>query len=139
MSERLRTCIERTVNQTPSEKTIRDGFLARAKRGLLTRDENPQTHFCVYFAGYDPQSEMVFVGHHIKSGLWLFNGGHIDEGEIPMEALRREVGEEWGNGIRLDDEYAPSLLTITKIENPTRQKCNVEKNIKRAIENDVCV
>lgn len=121
--------IETATSQTPFEGTVGDRFLARAKEGLLTRDENPETHFCVYFAGYDPQTKKVFIGHHIKSGLWLFNGGHIDEGEVPMETLHREVGEEWGNGIQVDVEDKPALLTITEINNPTKQKCRLHYDI----------
>lgn len=129
MSERLRTYIETATSKTPSEETVGERFLERAKEGLLTRDENPETHFCVYFAGYDPKAKKIFIGHHIKSGLWLFNGGHIDKGEVPMETLHREVGEEWGNSIRVDVEDKPALLTITEINNPTKQKCRLHYDI----------
>ena len=54
----------------------------RIKQGDFTRDENPASHFCVYFASFDENKKEIFIGHHKKSGLWLFNGGHIDKGEI---------------------------------------------------------
>lgn len=55
-------------------------FLARAREENLSRDENPESHFCVYFAAHDPTARELFLGHHKKSNLWIFNGGHIDKG-----------------------------------------------------------
>ena len=111
------------IQTTPANNTVRDLFIRRASEGLLTRDENPSSHFCVYFSGYDPRTKHIFIGHHKKSDLWLFNGGHIDRGETPIEALRREVSEEWGPHIALKDIPSPSLLSITDIDNPTKQPC----------------
>jgi len=104
-----------------SEQSIAEEFLRRAAEGALTRDENPFTHFCVYFAAYC--NAEVFIGHHKKSGLWLFNGGHIDKDELPGEALEREIGEEWGLEISAATVGSPQLLTITEIDNRTRQTC----------------
>lgn len=129
MSKRLRAHLKRLVEQVAGEEGVKIKFSKRAEEGALTRDENPQTHFCVYFAAFDPKNQQVFIGHHKKSGLWLFNGGHIDEGEMPLEALEREVGEEWGKSIQLDRSYDPSLLTITEINNPTKQKCRLHYDI----------
>src|SRR3990172_186562 len=106
---------------------VKQEFLRRLTEGDITREENPQTHFCVYFAGFDPKTDEVFIGHHKKSGLWLFNGGHIDKGETPNEALFREIGEEWGDvkaiGLPEDAVAGAELLTITEINNPTKQTC----------------
>ena len=91
-------------------------FYMRMEEGSLTRDENPYNHFCVYFAAYDPNAKEVFIGYHKKSGLWLFNGGHIDLGETPRQATIREIGEEWGN-VDYELPDLPNLLTITEIDN----------------------
>ena len=93
-------------------------FVARIGKHKLTRDENPTSHFCVYFAGFDAKAKKVFIGHHKKSGLWLFNGGHIDKGETSEQALRREMEEEWGETVDLQIIGEPKLLTITTIVNP---------------------
>ncbi|MCK9378788.1 MAG: NUDIX domain-containing protein [Candidatus Moranbacteria bacterium] len=85
---------------------------------------NPKSHFCAYFAAYDPKAKQVFVGHHKKSGLWLFNGGHIDEGETMSEILVREIGEEWGLDGNDFEIKPPAFLIITEIDNPTKQPCN---------------
>ncbi len=102
-----------------SQSPVASHFFNRLKEGQLTRDENTNTHFCVYFAAYDAESKQVFIGHHKKSGLWLFNGGHIEKGETPEETLKREIGEEWGLEVALQSIGEPKLLTITHIENPT--------------------
>lgn len=114
--------ITRIANQHKTSKAYAK-YIARVSEGKLTRDENPSTHFCVYFAAYDPIQKEVFIGHHKKSNLWLFNGGHIDQGETPEEALTREIGEEWGVDISPQAIGEPKLLTITEINNPTKQTC----------------
>lgn len=110
------------ITKNFSVSNIAPEFASRVKEGQLTRDENTFSHFCVYFAAYDPDSKDVYIGHHKKSGLWLFNGGHIDKGETPDEALEREIGEEWGVEIDLKGVGEPKLLTITPINNP-KVKC----------------
>jgi len=111
-----------------SEK-ISSKFLQRINDEDLTRDENSESHFCVYFAAYDPEIKQIFIGHHKKSGLWLFNGGHIDEGELPGEALEREIEEEWGMKMQAKDIGNPLLLTITKINNFPKQLCRTHYDI----------
>ncbi|QQG43410.1 MAG: NUDIX domain-containing protein [Candidatus Daviesbacteria bacterium] len=108
---------------------VTERYLQRISEGNLTRDENPYTHFCVYFAAFDPHKKSVFVGHHKKSGLWLFNGGHIDRGEGISDALVRESGEEWGVKIPIEDVKRPLLLTITQIPANQKQICKTHYDI----------
>lgn len=119
-TEELKNIIE---DNFPSDE-ISEKFIKRIEEGNIAKDENPKSHFCVYFAVYDPNIKQVFIGHHKKTGLWLFNGGHIDSGETIQETLIREIDEEWGldgNDFTLNP---PALLTITEINNPTKQPCN---------------
>lgn len=44
----------------------------------------------------DPATSRVLLVHHNATGLWLFPGGHVDDGETPAEAAVREVREETG-------------------------------------------
>jgi len=115
--------LHQILNLFPNLRITQDFVTRISEDGLLTRDENSYSHFCVYFAGFDPSSKKVFIGHHKKSGLWLFNGGHIDKGESPKESLEREISEEWGVKISLEGIGEPKLLTITPINNPTKQIC----------------
>jgi 8-oxo-dGTP pyrophosphatase MutT (NUDIX family) len=123
MKQRLAEEI-REYAQAHTEFPVSSDFVARLDVEIgLTREENPRTHYCVYFAAYDPEAGQIFIGHHKKSSLWLFNGGHIDQGETLEEALLREIGEEWGLGIVIEGIGEPQLLTITEIDNPTKQTC----------------
>lgn len=112
----------RLLKNAPLDPTLKSQFVSRIQEGDLARDENPTSHLCVYFAAYDPIQKMVFMGKHIKSGLWLFNGGHLDEDETLEEALYREMDEEWGI-VQKINIHSPSLFTLTKIENPKKQIC----------------
>ena len=103
-------------------------FKQRVEEGKSTRDENPETHFCVYFLPYDFQSKKVFVVHHKKSGLWLSPGGHIDKDETLLEALNREISEELGIWNVFESEPQPFLFTITPIENSV-QPCKSHYDI----------
>ena len=103
-------------------------FLNRLKQDKFTRDEDPRTHFCVYFLPFNPQSKKFFIVHHKKSGLWLAPGGHIDEGESLLQALNRELAEELGLVNHFADLPSPFLLTVTPIENPI-QPCKLHFDI----------
>ena len=87
-------------------------FLKRLKEGALTRDENPQNHFCTYFLPYNMKNKKVFITHHKKSGLWISPGGHIDKGEGLLDTLNREIYEELGVKQFFPKIPLPFLLTI---------------------------
>lgn len=128
MSSQLAQEIEKLLNNNFA-KEITLLFKQRLREGNLTRDENSESHFCAYFAACDYQKKQVFIGHHIKSGLWLFNGGHIDKSEILRETVKREIDEEWGLDISDLSVGPPSLITTAEIDNPTKQKCKLHLDI----------
>jgi len=110
----------REIAQESKEKDIAEKFLTRLKEGSLTRDENPQTHFCVFFQPYNPATKQVFIADHKKSGLWLSPGGHIDKEEDLLQAVNREISEELGVRSYFPHAPKPFLLTVTYIENGAR-------------------
>ncbi len=82
----------------------------------IARPATPDKHLCVYFALLDDARRSVLLVDHVKAGLWLFPGGHVDEGEDPRSTVLREAAEE----LRIDGEFhprfgeAPLFLTVTK-------------------------
>jgi len=71
-------------------------------------------HYAVDFtiACYIVKDDRVLMIHHRALGKWLPIGGHIDPGEDPDQALRREIQEESGLEVEIVADRAP-------IEDPT--------------------
>ncbi len=128
-SRRLTAAYIQLIQTIPAEPSVRRAWLDRVQHGRLTRDEDAENHLCVYFAGYDAVNRQVFLGHHKKSGLWLFNGGHVDIGELPSETMKREAGEEWGKHIQLEQVYTPSLIAITQVQESAKQRCRTHYDV----------
>ncbi|MFD5089218.1 NUDIX hydrolase [Amycolatopsis thailandensis] len=82
----------------------------------IARPATPDKHLCVYFALFDDARRSVLLVDHVKAGLWLFPGGHVDDGEDPRTTVLREAAEE----LRIDGEFhsrfgdEPLFLTVTK-------------------------
>lgn len=117
------------IRDSDGDSEIKRLFEKRLEEGKLTREENTQSHFCVFFAAYDPDMKLFFLGHHIKANTWIFNGGHIDYGETPEEAVTREIGEEWGTHVHIISVGVPKLLTIKPVEHPERLMCQYHFDI----------
>jgi 8-oxo-dGTP pyrophosphatase MutT (NUDIX family) len=115
--------LEDLIGRKFSNDEVASAYLERIKLGNLTKKENSESHLCTYFAPYDPVAKQVFIGHHKKAGIWLFNGGHIDEGETLRDTLKREIDEEWGLDMHDFEIEEPGLLTFRDIYNPTKQPC----------------
>ncbi|MBD3250289.1 MAG: NUDIX domain-containing protein [Candidatus Pacebacteria bacterium] len=120
--------LKEIIQNYSRQPDIRTKFTQRFDQGQLTRDEHPTSHFCVFFAGFDPEVKKIFLGHHIKADTWIFNGGHIDQGEAPRQTVEREMREEWGEQIGPYQILEPNLLTIKEIENP-RSNCRLHYDI----------
>lgn len=54
----------------------------------------PPKHLVSYFVVVD--GDHVLLVDHIKSGLWLPSGGHVEPGEHPRTTVAREIVEELG-------------------------------------------
>jgi 8-oxo-dGTP diphosphatase len=79
----------------------------------------PPKHLVSYFVPLDAAGRSVLLGDHVKSGLWLPPGGHVEEGEDPRDAVRREAREELGISASFHADAGagqPFFLTST----PTR-------------------
>ncbi len=74
----------------------------------------PSQHLVSYIALVDPDEDGLYLGMHRLAGLHLPMGGHVDPGEHPLAAARRETVEELG----IDADLTvvgdrPLLLTVT--------------------------
>lgn len=107
------------ISLCPDQQTY-DAFKKRLEEGALVRDENPATHFCVYFLPYNAKERKIFIGHHKKSDLWLSPGGHTDKEESILGALNREMAEELGVQNFFQETPVPFLFFLTKIISDTR-------------------
>jgi len=57
----------------------------------------------------------VVLHRHKRLGIWLQPGGHVDPGELPWHAARREATEETGLDVELaatGGEAAPELVHV---------------------------
>jgi 8-oxo-dGTP pyrophosphatase MutT (NUDIX family) len=54
----------------------------------------------------------ILLLRHRRLGIWVQPGGHLEPGEAPWEAARRETGEETGLHVRLAGGPAPDLLHV---------------------------
>jgi 8-oxo-dGTP pyrophosphatase MutT (NUDIX family) len=53
----------------------------------------------------------VVLLHHKRLAMWLQPGGHVDPGETPWDAARRETIEETGLAVRFHDDE-PRLVHV---------------------------
>lgn len=53
------------------------------------------------------KEDKILLMKHSKLGMWLQPGGHIEAGETPDEAARRETLEETGVEIEFIEEFVP--------------------------------
>lgn len=112
-----------------------DVFSKRLTEGHFTRDENIQSHFCVFFFPYNATTKEVFIVHHKKSGFWIAPGGHIDKGEGILQSLNREIQEELGVPDAYKETPSPFLFTTCAIDN-TVQPCKMHYDIWYLLETD---
>lgn len=99
--------------------------LRRARDWLATTDDvfrrvpprTPPVHLVAYAVLRDPGDGAVLLVDHRRSGLWLPPGGHLEVGEHPADAARRELHEELGLE-RLRPPEVPAFLTVSRTVGP---------------------
>ncbi|PWJ25191.1 NUDIX domain-containing protein [Branchiibius hedensis] len=78
----------------------------------VERPATPSPHLVSYFVPIDTTRRTLLLEEHLRSGLWLPPGGHVEVDEDPRDAVRRECLEELGVEARFL-AAGPLLVTIT--------------------------
>lgn len=91
----LRALVEGYEPSSPRETSAKVRFLAELDRLAAPCDEHAdQTH--VTASGIVVGARGTVLHLHKRLGIWMQPGGHIDAGETPATAARREAIEELG-------------------------------------------
>jgi len=72
----------------------------------------PQKHLVSYFAVID--GGHILLVDHKNAQLWLPTGGHVEPDEDPRATVVRELKEELGFEIALDEVGPPCMVTVTE-------------------------
>lgn len=89
----------------------------KKKQISYTRAEGNLDHYCAFFLPYDKEKGKIYLGDHIKAEGWIPPGGHIEQGETPVEAVIREMEEELR--VKIDEQMIePYNLSVTVVNRP---------------------
>ena len=84
----------------------------------IEKPATPPKHLVSYFALIDPEEKKILLIDHIKAGLWLPAGGHVEKDEHPNMTVEREIQEE----LNMSAEFLmndPFFITQTVIVGKT--------------------
>ena len=74
----------------------------------------PPQHLVAYAVAVDPDRRQILLADHRQAGLWLPTGGHVEPGEHPATAARRELHEDLGiDRVPLGGDDTPVMVTVT--------------------------
>lgn len=103
------------------DKKVLIQFYSRLENPKILRSQNSPDHFCVFFVPYYEKEKIVYLGYHIKANDWIPPGGHIEENENPLDAVKREMFEELKYKI-ISEKIELFDITVKPIKRPDCQK-----------------
>jgi 8-oxo-dGTP pyrophosphatase MutT (NUDIX family) len=77
----------------------------------VAKPATPPKHLVSYCSVVD--GDNILLVDHKNAQLWLPPGGHVEAGEHPRETVVRELHEELGIPIALDDVQPPLMVTCS--------------------------
>lgn len=77
-------CLDRTIEWIKSGQPI----------FRIKKPDIPPKHLVSYFLLSDLKNNKLLLVEHIKAGLWLPSGGHVETDEDPLVTIQREAAEE---------------------------------------------
>lgn len=113
-----------------SKKLIRK-LEERIAKNNVTKPDNPADHFCSFLVPVHEKTQSIFAGHHIKADEWIPPGGHIEKGERPEGAVRREFTEELSSTLT-NETIELFDISITRVFHPSRP-CRVHNDFWFAV------
>ena len=106
----IRALVADHVVTSPVEATAKERFLAEFDRlGDPTNEHADPTHVTASAIVVGTRGTVLHL--HKRLARWMQPGGHIDPGETPPEAARREAIEELGLAVA-HPEGGPRLINI---------------------------
>ncbi|HSD56332.1 MAG TPA: NUDIX hydrolase [Candidatus Saccharimonadales bacterium] len=82
----------------------------------MYRQQNPGKHIVSYFVLFDEKQGKLMLIDHVKAGLWLPTGGHVEDGEHPRATVLREADEELQLQADFHEQFGdkPVFITVTQ-------------------------
>ncbi|PKP58053.1 DNA mismatch repair protein MutT [Candidatus Atribacteria bacterium HGW-Atribacteria-1] len=103
----------------------------------MLNENKLEKHFTVSALIINKEGKILLINHR-KLGIWLYPGGHIEQGETPDEAVVREVKEETGLNVKIisdkDDTLSDSKADVYALHNPYVILCEKINTINRTNE-----
>lgn len=78
----------------------------------IAKPATPKKHLVSYFAVLD--GEEILLVDHKNAQRWLPTGGHVEADEDPRQTVVRELREELGLSVTLDQVGPPLMVTVTE-------------------------
>lgn len=93
-----------------------------------TKSDVPPKHLVAYFILFDADTNLLMLCDHIKSGLWLPAGGHVELDEHPVATVRREAIEELNMSVVFDQSVGTQPMFVSAAET-VGQSCHTDVSL----------
>ncbi len=83
----------------------------------IQKPDTPPKHLVAYFVLVDPEKRKIMLVDHIKAGLWLPAGGHVEINEHLNTTVEREIQEELqmpADFVHKDPFFITQTMTVGK-------------------------